>query len=57
MTEVRKYDQQSAKDAEKVGEIFSKIEEMLQEAIALGASNQRMKLGLQYLYNKHTRRR
>lgn len=57
MSEVRKYEQQSAKDAESVSKIFEQIEILLTDAVELGASNQRLKLGLQHIYSKFTRQR
>lgn len=57
MTEKRKYDQQASKDAEQVSKLFEQIEILLQEALELGASNQRIRLGLQHLMNKMTRQR
>lgn len=40
--------------AEKVSEKFDEIETLILEMIELGASNQRLKLGLRHLMGKHT---
>ncbi len=43
--------------AEQVSKLFEQIENLLKEAVELGASNQRLKLGLQHIYSKFTRQR
>lgn len=40
--------------AEKVSEKFDEIESLIQEMIELGASNQRLKLGMRHLLGKYT---
>ncbi len=43
--------------SEQVSRIFEEIEGLLREALELGASNQRMKLGLRHLLQKYTKDR
>ena len=57
MREKRKYDNEQSVKAERVSQIFEQIEILLKEAVELGASNQRLKLGLQLMYSKFTRQR
>ncbi|EQM33004.1 hypothetical protein N601_13535 [Rhodococcus erythropolis DN1] len=57
LTEKRKYDFEQSMKAEQVSKLFEQIENLLKEAVELGASNQRLKLGLQHIYSKFTRER
>lgn len=57
LTEKRKYEDEESKKAEQVGRIFQQIEILLNEAVSLGCSNGRMKLGLRHLLGKFTRDR
>lgn len=53
----RRESTEAAMRSEKVSKIFDEIEVLLREALELGASNQRMKLGLRHLLQKYTRDR
>lgn len=57
MTEKRKYDNEQSVKAERVSQIFEEIEILLTEAVKLGCSNGRMKLGLRHLLGKYTKDR
>lgn len=54
---LNKHDMQSSKNADQVSQIFEQIELLLIEAVKLGCSNGRMKLGLRHLLGKFTRDR